>query len=112
MAYVLGALGLASLLFAISSARLAYRSVIERRWLWVLLCLVCAPVSSLSLPGGTVRTSVLSIVFFGIAYFSQPDGTAVLQVGLPLGALLFRHRRMKLLAAARPARSSAQLARD
>ncbi len=81
----------------------AYRSRIRRRWLWVLISLLGAPVTTMNWATGQVRTRTLSIQLVNVGVVRPgPDAPWLLSVAFPLGAFLFLSRRKRLLADARP----------
>ena len=108
--YLFGALGLASAIYSISTARLAYRSPIERRWLWVLCSLACSPTVRLDTATGSIGTQLISVTLLGLGWVSTPAGSIVI-VAFPAGALLFRQRRRSLIARNYPATPLADLDR-
>ena len=87
----------------IATAIRAYRSQIRRRWLWILISLLGAPVTTMNWATGQVRTQALRIQLVNVGVV-RPGANApwFLSVAFPLGAFLFLSRRRKLLADARP----------
>ena len=103
MRYVLVLGGLLVTVFAIRTAIVAFRSTIRHPWWWAFVCLLCAPVTTFDVAAGQLSTDLLSVTMFGLGYWQGPPGQATfIQVGFPAGALLFLHRRRKLVSAFRP----------
>jgi hypothetical protein len=89
--------------FSIVTAIRAYRSRIQRRWLWILISLLGTPVTTMNWSTGEVRTRALSVLLFSAGFLKPgPNAPWFVDVAFPLGAFLFLGRRKKLLAAARP----------
>jgi hypothetical protein len=110
MRYVLFVGGLLIVVFAVRTAIVAFRSTIRHPWWWAFVCLLCAPVTTLDLTAGRLSTDLLSILPFGFGYWQGPPGEPTLiQVGFPIGALLFLQRRRKLVSAFRPMMPEDQL---
>src|SRR5947209_7674248 len=87
----------------IATAIRAYRSQIRRRWLWILISLLGAPVTTMNWATGQVRTQALRIQLVNVGVVRPAaDAPWFLSVAFPLGAFLFLSRRKKLLADARP----------
>ena len=87
----------------IATAIRAYRSQIRRRWLWILISLLGAPVTTMNWATGQVRTQALRIQVVNVGVVRPAaDAPWFLSVAFPLGAFLFLSRRKKLLADARP----------
>jgi hypothetical protein len=108
--YVLLVIGLGVALFVLRTAILAFRSPIRHPWWWTFVCLLCGPVTTLNVDTGTMSTDLLSIVVLGVGYFeTSPSGPTIIEVGFPLGTLLFLNRRRKLVSQARPMLAEDQL---
>ena len=96
--------------FGIATAIRAYRSQIRRRWLWILICLLGAPVTTMNWATGQVRTQALRIQIVNVGVVRPgPNAPWFLSVAFPVGAFLFLSRRKKLLADARPLLSEERL---
>jgi hypothetical protein len=96
-------LGLVIVLFTLRTAITAFRSPIRHPWWWTFVCLLCAPVTTLNVEAGTLLSNLLSVLLFGVGYWhTLPSGPTIIQVGFPVGGLLFLSRRRKLAAAWRP----------
>ena len=105
MRMLLCAAGIASACYVLATVALAWRTPIPRRWVWLLISLVCAPTVTVGRVSRPLDLDLFAVVILGIAWGHGADGSTV-SVGLPLGALLFRQRRRALIAAAFPARAS------
>ena len=96
--------------FGIATAIRAYRSQIRRRWLWILISLLGAPVTTMNWATGQVRTQALRIQVVNVGVVRpSPNEPWFLSVAFPVGAFLFLSRRKKLLADARPLLSEERL---
>jgi hypothetical protein len=96
--------------FSILSAVFAYRSEIRHRVLWAFLCLLGSPVTTMNWSTGAVGTRLLRVQVLGVgAVKPRPDAPWFLSVAFPVGAVLFRARRKKLIAAHRPLRAEDQI---
>ncbi len=110
MSHVFLLLGLVIVLFTLRTAVAAFRSPIRHPWWWTFICLLCAPVTTLNVDAGTLSLNLLSVLLFGVGYWHPlPSGPTIIQVGFPVGALLFLSRRRKLVAAWRPMLSEDKL---
>jgi hypothetical protein len=89
--------------FIATSAVLAARSPIQRRWWWVFVCLLAAPTTAFDWGSGAIATSLFHIQLFGAGFQTHgADGPTDVNLAFPLGAVLFRHRRRRLIRQARP----------
>ena len=89
--------------FSVVTAIRAFRSRIRRRWLWILISLLGAPVTTMNWATGQLRTQTLRIQLVNVGVVRPgPNAPWFLSVAFPLGAFLFVSRRKKLLADARP----------
>jgi len=89
--------------FSVATAIRAYRSRIRRRWLWILISLLGAPVTTMNWTTGQVRTQTLRIQLANVGVVRPgPNAPWFLSVAFPIGAFVFLSRRKKLLADARP----------
>ena len=103
MRYVFLGVGLLVVLFTLRTAVTAFRSPIRHPWWWTFVSLLCAPVTTLNVDAGTLSLDLLSVLLLGVGYWhALPSGPTVIQVGFPVGALLFLNRRRKLVRAWRP----------
>jgi hypothetical protein len=65
------------------------------KWLWVIFSLIAVPACSLNWTTGAVSYNLLHFLLLGGAFMSVPYGAVMLQIGFPLGAILFWIRRRK-----------------
>ena len=94
----LGFLALAVLLpiFTIGTAIACARTrVPKRKWLWIIFILIAFPACSLNWTTGAWAINPFSLIFLGGGFKSAPYGPVILQIGFPLGAILFWIRRRK-----------------
>lgn len=93
-------LGLAILipLFVIATAIVCWRTPIpHRKWLWRIFVLVGISQFTLDWTSGSMGFQPLQINLLGAGFMQQPYGPVILQLGIPLGAVLFWIRRRKWL---------------
>ncbi len=63
------------------------------KWLWVIFSLIAIPACSLNWTTGAMSYNLLQFLLLGGAFMSVPYGPVMLQIGFPLGAILFWIRR-------------------
>jgi len=63
------------------------------KWLWVIFSLIAIPTLSLNWTTGAMTYNFLHFLLLGGAFVSAPYGPVTLQIGFPLGAILFWIRR-------------------
>src|SRR6266581_3491196 len=99
-----------ALTFGLGTAVRAYRSPIRRRWLWILISLLGAPVTTMNWTTGEIATRALTVQLLNVGVV-RPGPTApwFLSVAFPIGAFLFLNRRRRLVATARPLLAEDQL---
>jgi hypothetical protein len=91
-------LGLAALIpvFTIATAIVCWRTPIPRReWLWRIFVLAGITQLSLNWTTGALSFQLIGIQLLGAGFTQQFYGPLILQLGIPLGAVLFWIRRPK-----------------
>lgn len=102
-AYLLALIGVVFTVFAVRAAVIAFRSQILHPILWAVVCLLCSPVTTFDLTNGSVSTQILTVTLLPISgILDEKNRISLVDVAFPTGALLFYHRRRKLIRAARP----------
>jgi hypothetical protein len=85
-------------IFAIVTEITCWRTLIPRhKWLWRIFVLLGITEFTLNWTTGNIQFLPLQISLLGAGFNQQPYGPLILQIGLPLGAILFWFRRRKWL---------------
>lgn len=96
--YVFFALALLIPLFILATEVFCWRTPIPRhKWPWRIFILLGVTGFTLNWTSGDVQFLPLHIDLLGVGYAQQPYGPLILQIGIPLGAILFWIRRRKWL---------------
>lgn len=90
--------------FTIATVIVCVRTPVpKRKWLWIVFILLGVGSVALNWTSGQIRLNPFSLVLFGASYFQNFYGPVIIQIGLPLGAVLFWARRKRWKGAANAA---------
>jgi len=83
-------------IFTITTAVICARMPRRKwKWLWVIFILIAVPTCTLNWTTGAVSYNLLQFLLLGAGFTSVPYGSVMIQIGFPLGAILFWIRRRK-----------------
>jgi hypothetical protein len=86
------------LLFIVWTAVVCWRTRIpKRKWLWMIFVLLGFGSLTLNWTSGEVVYQLIAVVLLGVGYRQEVYGPVLLQIGFPVGAILFWLRRGKWL---------------
>jgi len=89
-------------LFIIWVEVVCVRAPIRRRWAWMLLILLGGPVVALNWTTGEPQVKELAVTLLGVGWLrSTVYAPMILQVAVPIGAIIFLARRYQLMLQAR-----------
>lgn len=91
-------LAIVTLAVGLTSALIALRAPISRRWLWALICVIGGPGLSLNMSSGELLNRVSFLQPFNVGFVRSAEVAApwILTVAFPLGAVVFHIRRKAL----------------
>jgi len=89
-------------LFILGVEVVCLRTLVRRRWAWMLLILVGGPVTALNWTTGEMHTNEFTVLLMGAGWFrASLYAPVILQVAFPIGAAIFLARRYQLTLQAR-----------
>jgi len=101
--FQIGYLVLAALLpiFTLGTVLVAFRTPIPRRkWLWIVFILLGAGQVSLNWTTDELSYNLISFSLFSAGFFQQFYGPLLIQIAVPLGAIIFWFKRARWIAGA------------
>ena len=86
-------------LFVLYALVLCIRTPIpKRKWLWIIFILIGVPTLSLNWTTGEFWLDPLRFLLFSAAYWMpSPSAAVIIQISLPIGAIVFLYKRKKLV---------------
>jgi hypothetical protein len=88
------AVAITNLIFVIGTAVICWRTPIPRRkWLWRIFVLFGFGSATLNWMTSAIQLQLFSVLLFGAGFFKPFYQPVIIQVGLPIGALVFWLRR-------------------